>query len=150
MLKLLVYSIVVPVLIGLVCSKNSSEKFNFNFTQTDYKAEFERYELMIIQAYRFASNEYRLFPLRFQFNYCAGIENNIVGMSAPNKCAREKECPLKKDQIYRICNFTPNPSKMPPFIPDGRYMIEVQATYLSEEIYLTRGYLSISRPIVFS
>ncbi|KAF2879645.1 hypothetical protein ILUMI_26527, partial [Ignelater luminosus] len=50
----------------------------------------------VIQAYRFASNEYRLFPMRFQYNYCAGIEKNLAGLSRQYNCVNNKQCPLKK------------------------------------------------------
>ncbi|KAF2893727.1 hypothetical protein ILUMI_12445, partial [Ignelater luminosus] len=51
---------------------------------------------IIIQCYKFASNEYRLFPIRFQINACSVISNNIIGITGFFKCGNFTGCPLLK------------------------------------------------------
>ncbi|KAF2888696.1 hypothetical protein ILUMI_17477, partial [Ignelater luminosus] len=48
---------------------------------------------VIFQAYRFASNEYRLFPLRFQMLVCDIFDNNMAGIGNITKCCNFRGCP---------------------------------------------------------
>ncbi|KAF2887997.1 hypothetical protein ILUMI_18176, partial [Ignelater luminosus] len=50
----------------------------------------------IVQCYKFASNEYRLFPVRFQINSCSIFANNIAGVTGFFKCGNFTGCPLRK------------------------------------------------------
>ncbi|KAF2888083.1 hypothetical protein ILUMI_18091, partial [Ignelater luminosus] len=101
---------------------------------------------IIVQAYKFASNEYRLFPLRFQFNFCDLFIKDIGGVGSA-KCKNFVGCPSQKGKEYHICNFGPDASKLPPFIPNGRYMLELQGMYGTNEIWLAKVYGEVVRPI---
>lgn len=59
--------------------------------------------------YRFASNEYRQFPMRFEVNLCQAIEKDILGTSKYAESGNFS-CPLLKVtnlEVYIIvtCNF---------------------------------------------
>ncbi|KAF2886551.1 hypothetical protein ILUMI_19622, partial [Ignelater luminosus] len=49
---------------------------------------------MRIQAFKFMSNEYRLFPMRFQFNLCSYAEKNEFGLHTMFECGNFS-CPVK-------------------------------------------------------
>ncbi|KAF2892079.1 hypothetical protein ILUMI_14094, partial [Ignelater luminosus] len=51
---------------------------------------------VITQAYKFASNEYRLFPLRLELNACQAVNKNIVGLKSLTYCGNFTGCPLLK------------------------------------------------------
>ncbi|KAF2895563.1 hypothetical protein ILUMI_10611, partial [Ignelater luminosus] len=50
----------------------------------------------IIQAYRFASNEYRLFPMRFQISVCDALKSNFAGLQRYRRCGNFSGCPFLK------------------------------------------------------
>ncbi|KAF2891819.1 hypothetical protein ILUMI_14354, partial [Ignelater luminosus] len=51
---------------------------------------------VIVQAYRFASNEYRLFPIRLQLNVCDAIKGNVIGLGNVIHCGNFTGCPFSK------------------------------------------------------
>ncbi|KAF2885193.1 hypothetical protein ILUMI_20980, partial [Ignelater luminosus] len=51
---------------------------------------------VVVQAFRFASNEYRLFPLRFQVNLCTIFKLSIAGFAEILKCKNFTGCPNHK------------------------------------------------------
>ncbi|KAF2903384.1 hypothetical protein ILUMI_02802 [Ignelater luminosus] len=103
---------------------------------------------VIVQAYRFASNEYRLFPARLQVGVCGSIKTGAAGLQTLMHCGNFTGCPYLKDVPTRACNWSPDETRFPPFLPDGEYMIEIQAIFRNAELYVVRGYGSIYRPIV--
>ncbi|KAF2893346.1 hypothetical protein ILUMI_12828 [Ignelater luminosus] len=103
---------------------------------------------LVFQAYKFASNEYRQFPIRFQVNVCDAMKENFMGSQDFTRCGNFTGCPFLKNRTYRICNWSPDEAHFPPLIPNGRYMVEIQALVRTEEMFLARGYGTIYRPIV--
>ncbi|KAF2884918.1 hypothetical protein ILUMI_21252 [Ignelater luminosus] len=105
---------------------------------------------IVVQAYRFASNEYRLFPLRMQLNYYDAIEKDIIGLQNALKspCGNSfAGCPILKNRVGGFCKWSPDPAHFPPNIPDGKYMVELQGTFDSNEMYVLHGYGTVFRPI---
>ncbi|KAF2879894.1 hypothetical protein ILUMI_26279, partial [Ignelater luminosus] len=51
---------------------------------------------VIIQAYKFLSNEYRLFPMRFEVNYCKAFDLNLMGIRKSLMCGNFQTCPIVK------------------------------------------------------
>ncbi|KAF2881830.1 hypothetical protein ILUMI_24331, partial [Ignelater luminosus] len=52
---------------------------------------------VVVQAYKFASNEYRLFPLRFEFNFCdAMFKYNMFGFKNLQDCGNFSKCGVEK------------------------------------------------------
>ncbi|KAF2894314.1 hypothetical protein ILUMI_11862, partial [Ignelater luminosus] len=51
---------------------------------------------VVIQSYKFASNEYRLFPMRMQLNVCEAIDEDVVGLKSLTKCGNFTGCPFFK------------------------------------------------------
>ncbi|KAF2894312.1 hypothetical protein ILUMI_11860, partial [Ignelater luminosus] len=52
---------------------------------------------VVVQAYRFASNEYRLFPaLRLELNVCEAINENLIGLKRLKHCSNFTGCPFLK------------------------------------------------------
>ncbi|KAF2896978.1 hypothetical protein ILUMI_09197, partial [Ignelater luminosus] len=49
-----------------------------------------------LQAYRFASNEYRLFPLAFEAGVCDTLQNEDFGINNIYKCGNAPSCPMSK------------------------------------------------------
>lgn len=43
----------------------------------------------------------------------------------------------------------PDEKKFPPYIPDGRYMVEMTGMHHSTEIWVGRGYAEVFRPFVW-
>lgn len=55
---------------------------------------------LIVQAYKFYSNEYRTFPIRFQLNYCNTVSRNLFGIKAAfTSCGNMSICNLDKVRI---------------------------------------------------
>ncbi|KAF2891656.1 hypothetical protein ILUMI_14517, partial [Ignelater luminosus] len=102
----------------------------------------------VVQAYRFASNEYRLFPIRLQMNVCQAFEEDVTGLQELSHCGNLTGCPLLKNVPMYACNWRPNAARFPPFIPNGKYMLELQGLFRTEEICLLRAYGVVHRPIV--
>ncbi|KAF2885076.1 hypothetical protein ILUMI_21079 [Ignelater luminosus] len=127
---------------------------------------------LLLQMYRFASNEYRLFPVRLELNFCEAIKANVAGIEGITHCGNFTGCPFIKvrlkilslsqetlnfvtdfliilqEKIMHICHWQPDPARLPPFMPDGQYMIEIQGLFGSEEMYIARAYSTVYRPIV--
>ncbi|KAF2881836.1 hypothetical protein ILUMI_24337 [Ignelater luminosus] len=119
----------------------------FNITFCYVMDHFDMKKLEIVaQAYKFASNEYRLFPARFGFNFCDAIQKNMFGMEDFRNCGNFTRCSVEKGKTYHVCNWKINESKFPPLIPTGRYMIEFTHSYLSHEVVVIRGYGGVVRP----
>ncbi|KAF2897442.1 hypothetical protein ILUMI_08733, partial [Ignelater luminosus] len=103
---------------------------------------------IITQAYKFASNEYRLFPMRFEFNLCDAVfKYNMFGLESLQNCGNFT-CSTEKGQTYHVCNWTLEQAKFPPYIPTGRYMMELQYLYLTDEVLVLHGYAGVVRPFV--
>ncbi|KAF2887120.1 hypothetical protein ILUMI_19053, partial [Ignelater luminosus] len=51
---------------------------------------------VIIQANRFASNEYRSFPTRFQVAICDALKSNFPGLQRYTRCGNFSGCPFLK------------------------------------------------------
>ncbi|KAF2894625.1 hypothetical protein ILUMI_11549, partial [Ignelater luminosus] len=49
-----------------------------------------------VQAYKFASNEYRLFPLYFKVNVCEEFAKDGFGVRNMLLCGNLGNCPIKK------------------------------------------------------
>ncbi|KAF2888010.1 hypothetical protein ILUMI_18163 [Ignelater luminosus] len=103
---------------------------------------------MVLQTYKFASNEYRLFPIRFQVNFCEAFNKNAIGLQGVKRCGNFTGCPLSKNKAMIVCNWSPDASRFPPYIPNGRYMIEAQGLFRTTELYVARLYATVYRPIV--
>lgn len=107
-------------------------------TSTKYKLRFHLISQVIVQAFKFASNEYRYFPLRLQINLCNLYTKDMVGFGYSGQCRNFVGCPKEEvllrlilwkvlfiqmflqEKLYQICNFVPDVSKLPPLIPNGR------------------------------
>ncbi|KAF2890685.1 hypothetical protein ILUMI_15488 [Ignelater luminosus] len=97
---------------------------------------------VVTQAYKFASNEYRLFPLRLQLNGCEAFCENVGGLKRLT-CGNLTGCPILKNKLQTICNWSPDPARFLPFIPDGKYMLELQGFFQTSELYRLRFYASV-------
>ncbi|KAF2894133.1 hypothetical protein ILUMI_12041 [Ignelater luminosus] len=113
------------------------------FDQNDYSITFER---IILQAYTFLSNEYQLFPIRFSVTFCDSLKSNDFGLREIVQPGNFHGCPLKKG-IVNIYNWKPDPSKFPPFIPNGKYRLDLQFLHFSEEALFIYAYGTVSRPL---
>lgn len=51
---------------------------------------------MKVQVYKFASNEYRRFPINFPVNLCRALEEDIFGARKLLVCGNFTDCPLNK------------------------------------------------------
>ncbi|KAF2878735.1 hypothetical protein ILUMI_27429, partial [Ignelater luminosus] len=50
----------------------------------------------VVQGYKFASNEYRLFPIQFDDNMCRCLRRNVYGFQNLYKCGHPPICPMSK------------------------------------------------------
>ncbi|KAF2886278.1 hypothetical protein ILUMI_19897, partial [Ignelater luminosus] len=50
--------------------------------------------VVMVQFYKFASNEYRLFPVRFQDKFCKFFKENVAGVQRLLNCGNFVECLL--------------------------------------------------------
>ncbi|KAF2886782.1 hypothetical protein ILUMI_19392, partial [Ignelater luminosus] len=101
---------------------------------------------IILQAYTFLSNEYRLFPVHFSVRFCDSLESNDFGLREIVQPGNFDGCPVKKG-IVNIYNWKPDPSKFPPFIPNGKYRLDLQFLHFSEEVLFIYAYGTVSRPL---
>ncbi|KAF2886909.1 hypothetical protein ILUMI_19264 [Ignelater luminosus] len=104
--------------------------------------------VIMIQFYKFASNEYRLFPTRFQDKFCKFFENNVVGVQRLLNCGNFVGCPLVSNTNITWCNYIPDDSRFPPLIPSGSYRLNLHALYSNNELFVLEVYAKITRPEV--
>ncbi|KAF2882254.1 hypothetical protein ILUMI_23922 [Ignelater luminosus] len=98
---------------------------------------------------RFASNEYRYFPLRLGDRICRALDADSGGLKQMiGKCGNISDCMFFKDRTYHVCNAVPDESKLPPHIPSGRYMLEIEVSYGSIKLFVAKIYFAITRPEV--
>ncbi|KAF2892545.1 hypothetical protein ILUMI_13630 [Ignelater luminosus] len=98
---------------------------------------------------KFASNEYRDFPLRFGDTVCRALDADLSGIKQMiAKCGNMSDCTFFKDRTYHVCNTVPDESKLPPYMPSGRYMLEIEMSYRSMKLFAWKIYLAITRPEV--
>ncbi|KAF2900758.1 hypothetical protein ILUMI_05428, partial [Ignelater luminosus] len=78
------------------------------------------------QIYKFASNEYRYFPVELTYNLCHELKDDHFGIvESLRKSAEFKlECPFKKG-FLSLKNGMIDFSKFPPHAPLGQYMDQV-------------------------
>ncbi|KAF2885077.1 hypothetical protein ILUMI_21080 [Ignelater luminosus] len=131
------------VCMGVLCTSASGPH-----TPNNGKHSGDLLSKVVFQSHRFASNEYRLFPIRLQLNACAAIKADAGGIGSITHCGNFTGCPFVKEKTMHICHWQPDPAHLPPFIPDGQYMIELQGLFGSEEMYIARAYATVYRPIV--
>ncbi|KAF2893728.1 hypothetical protein ILUMI_12446 [Ignelater luminosus] len=118
----------------------------FNFS-VNYKIDFGRkMEVSSQISIKWHNLNFLISCYRFQLTVCEVFALNLIGMRSSNRCGNFTGCPLLKERHYHLCNFVPDLSKLPPFIPNGRYMFELQGVYLSEDIWLARVYGEVYRP----
>ncbi|KAF2891969.1 hypothetical protein ILUMI_14204, partial [Ignelater luminosus] len=96
---------------------------------------------VLVQAYRFASNEYRL------FDFCAAMITNDFGLRGLTKCGNLTLCPFKKGKRV-VCNFTPDGNRFPPLIPAGSYKVDSVICKGEAEVLALELYAKISYPLV--
>ncbi|KAF2882360.1 hypothetical protein ILUMI_23817 [Ignelater luminosus] len=99
------------------------------------------------QAYKFSSNEYRLFPLQFDANLCVCLKEDTFGLQNVYNCGNAPRCPIVKGN-YSMCNWQPDYNKFPPYMPTGRYRLDLNFTYFGDMICLAKWQLEITRDIV--
>ncbi|KAF2894423.1 hypothetical protein ILUMI_11751 [Ignelater luminosus] len=104
--------------------------------------------VVMVQMYRFASNEYRLFPVRFQDKFCKFLEENVAGFQRLLNCGNFVGCPVVSNTNITVCNFIPDDSKLPPLIPSGSYKVNLHGFYSDNELFVLEIYGKITRPEV--
>ncbi|KAF2901656.1 hypothetical protein ILUMI_04534 [Ignelater luminosus] len=103
---------------------------------------------VISQAYKLASNEYRLFPIRVEVKLCKGIAADILGISSTGRCGNFTGCAFVKDRTYHTCNNVVKQDKLPPFVPTGDFMLEWTFLFKNTELYVLHAYGRIYRNFV--
>ncbi|KAF5281311.1 hypothetical protein FQR65_LT14772 [Abscondita terminalis] len=79
------------------------------------------------QVYKRYGNEFKYFPIRFAISVCQALELNLLGLGTYS-CGK-LSCPVKKNVRQSVCNWRPDFSRMPPFLPDGEYVAKFNITY---------------------
>ncbi|KAF2886464.1 hypothetical protein ILUMI_19709 [Ignelater luminosus] len=96
-----------------------------------------------VQFYKFASNEYREFPMRVGANLCHEYaKNNFNIKELLKNTSNARNCPLPKGYYY-VRYFVPDYSRFPPYIPRGRYKGVEKVYHKSEFIFEVHGYAAI-------
>ncbi|KAF2899203.1 hypothetical protein ILUMI_06971, partial [Ignelater luminosus] len=119
--------------------------FKYNRTQAvmnmsiDLKIDFGNNVKVKVEGYKFASNEYRGFPIVFERRLCSMINSDEFGLRNLYKCGNISTCPIKKGS-YHMCNWFPEESKLPPFVPIGSYKLEMTYMLDSEEVWVFNLY----------
>ncbi|KAF2886385.1 hypothetical protein ILUMI_19788 [Ignelater luminosus] len=103
---------------------------------------------VISQAYKLASNEYRLFPIRVEVKLCKGIAADILGISTMKRCGNFTGCAFVKDRTYHTCNNVVKQEKLPPFLPTGDFMLEWTFMFKDVELYVVHAYGRVYRNFV--
>ncbi|KAF2904398.1 hypothetical protein ILUMI_01775 [Ignelater luminosus] len=121
----------------------------FNMTLR-FKVDVGSDLVAVDQAYKFVSNEYRLFAaIRMGGKLCTMFDANVAGVKTQaRKCGNMTQCFFLKDKTYRLCNVVPDESKLPPRIPKGRYMLEIDVSYSSVSLFVVKVYFTVTRPEV--
>ncbi|KAF2903424.1 hypothetical protein ILUMI_02764 [Ignelater luminosus] len=125
-------------------------KYNRTFhalnASTYFKVNFGNDVVFSAQAYKFSSNEYRLFPLQFNANICQCLKENTFGVQNLYNCGNAPRCSMVKGN-YTLCNWQPDYKQFPPYIPTGRYRLDLNFTYFDEMVVLVKWYFEVLRDI---
>ncbi|KAF5287171.1 hypothetical protein FQR65_LT12300 [Abscondita terminalis] len=97
------------------------------------------------QSYRRYGNEFKEFPARLSFKLCLAVQNNVAGIATST--TTNFSCPIKKNVRYTIHNWIPDVSRLPPFIPDGEYMLHVNVTYEKQYLYYFNAFGTVYRHV---
>ncbi|KAF2888040.1 hypothetical protein ILUMI_18133 [Ignelater luminosus] len=83
-----------------------------------------------ITGYQFRSNEYRKGPIEFMMGMCSASLSKEFDI--PNMLSNSNaKCPIRKGVNYYIYKLSPNATNMPPLIPEGRWMLQLDFLYLN-------------------
>ncbi|KAF2888093.1 hypothetical protein ILUMI_18080 [Ignelater luminosus] len=79
---------------------------------------------------------------------CKLFEADVAGIQRFARCGNFSQCVYLKNKTYRGCNFVVDESKLPPRMPTGRYLADVEVTYESINLFVLKVYFMVSRPEV--
>ncbi|KAF2886257.1 hypothetical protein ILUMI_19916 [Ignelater luminosus] len=97
----------------------------------------------VVQFYRFASNEYREFPMRVGANLCHEYaKNNFNVKELLKNRSNLIDCPLPKGYYY-VRYLVPDYSRLPPYIPRGRYKAVGKVYHKSQFIAEANAYVAV-------
>ncbi|KAF2892852.1 hypothetical protein ILUMI_13318 [Ignelater luminosus] len=102
----------------------------------------------MVQAHRFASNEYRLFPVRFQDKMCKFLKANVGGVQKLLTCGNFSACPVVSNTNMTFCNYIPDGSMLPPLMQSGDYRVDFHGLYSNNELFVVEVYGKVTRPEV--
>ncbi|KAF2901114.1 hypothetical protein ILUMI_05071, partial [Ignelater luminosus] len=96
-----------------------------------------------LQAYKFASNEYRLFPFQMNINYCKEQEHSVFGFDDVVKHTNcTLKCPFKRG-FYYVDKYRPDETKWPPHLVPGDFKLAITVTYQNQEAAQLAWYGSV-------
>ncbi|KAF5281312.1 hypothetical protein FQR65_LT14773 [Abscondita terminalis] len=110
------------------------------------KVEFTRENVVgVCQMYKRYGNEYKYFPIRFAISMCQAVEQNLLGLGTQN-CGKIS-CPVEKNVRQSLCNWRPDFSRMPPFLPDGEYDSKFNITYNNQFLLNYEYFMTVYREV---
>ncbi|KAF2897614.1 hypothetical protein ILUMI_08562 [Ignelater luminosus] len=86
--------------------------------------------------------------LRFQDKLCNLINANIGGFQRLLNCGNFSACPIVSNTNVTFCNYIPDDSMLPPYIPSGNYRVDFHGLYSNNELFVIEVYGKVTRPEV--
>ncbi|KAF2894356.1 hypothetical protein ILUMI_11817 [Ignelater luminosus] len=98
-----------------------------------------------VQFYKFASNEYRFFPVAFDANACHEVAHNTFNLGVMLKnTSNITPCHMKKG-LYYIRNLAFNDfSHLPPHFLRGQFKMDAEAHVSSASLFEIHFYVTVS------
>ncbi|KAF2887779.1 hypothetical protein ILUMI_18394 [Ignelater luminosus] len=97
----------------------------------------------VAEFFKFASNEYREFPMRVGANLCHEYaNNNFKAREILKNISNVKPCPAPKGYYY-VGNLVLDYSRFPPYIPRGRYKAVGKLYHNSEFVGEAHAYFAV-------
>ncbi|KAF5287168.1 hypothetical protein FQR65_LT12297 [Abscondita terminalis] len=100
---------------------------------------------VFIQVYKRYGNEFKQVPGRFAFKICQALQGDVAGISTFT--SGNISCPIKKNVRLSLSNWIPDFSHLPPLIPEGEYMAQVNSTYQKQYLYKFNAFATVYRQV---
>ncbi|KAF2906044.1 hypothetical protein ILUMI_00129 [Ignelater luminosus] len=108
----------------------------------------DRVGQVLITGYQFRSNEYRKGPIEFMMGLCSFLLSKDFDI--PHMFSNSNmKCPMRRGVHYYVYKLSPNATNMPPLIPEGRWMLQLNFLYLNRyTMGSVEWYSGVEYPII--
>ncbi|KAF5306581.1 hypothetical protein FQR65_LT07308 [Abscondita terminalis] len=103
-----------------------------------------RYIIENVEVFKRYGNEFKMTAMKLSYKWCNLYNYNIAGLSTSSDCGRIA-CPIRKNIRQMMCNWIPDFSRLPPFIPDGEYLLVNNVSYRNQYLLEFNYFVTVYR-----